>query len=193
MPIGTLLFAESREQATADVRAAIEVGAELQNAPFQAFVHTNAGGQLLRSGSPKDAEQLLGQGVEFARVSGNVAMEGLALSTLAASYSVRGDPDTMRTFRQAIETTWSHRDVSNCLRAIEYYGLHLFGSGRALESSRVLGFLEERYSLTHPKSSDVLASHRADPAHAESIARGAAMTREEIVSYALSLTEEPPG
>ena len=101
-----------------------------------------------------------------------------------------GHPDARATFHQAIQFTWDHRVASSSLMTVEHLGLWLSGQGQHGAVATVFGFLDSNFSLSSGRTSKLLAECRADPSLVDAFARGAAMTRDEVVEYALSLTEE---
>lgn len=180
----------SPAQAAAIVKNIVQISAGLRNEPLQAVVHFNIGIGFLRAKRYEDAELQLKQGVEFARASGAVHVEGGVLSALAAAYAAQGRAEAGSAFQAAIRRAWENRDWRTIAQALSSYARWLARNNREQESAVVFGFLVEHEVFTEAELPALVHSLRGDPALTDSFVRGAVFTRDKVVSFALAIPSE---
>ena len=186
----TALMAESPEQATAQIERALEIAETLDNSPLYTSILGAAGIRAMRDGQPVVADLHAQRTIQFSRESGSLQQEAFGVGTLAWSHAVRFLPTAGALFHDANGLTWGLRDWGNCLQTVEHYGVWLAGGSRKDEATALLAYLAKHHFFFDPATAELVEELRTDSALADALARGAAMTRDEVVAYALSLTED---
>ena len=184
----TAIVLPSRDRAVSNAQEAQRIAVSLRNVPLLSGALTCAALRAELDGSPEEAERIAKQSIEVARASGATVMEDSALMTLAQSYAARRHPEAGLAFHEAIRVVSDRGDFGNLLRSNEQCAHWLRACGRDEEAATILSFILESHNFFDSDSPAQLEDLRADAALKDVLLRGAAMTREEVIAYSLSVT-----
>jgi predicted ATPase/class 3 adenylate cyclase len=170
----------------------LRLAAEVDNAAARSFALGHRGMEAHSRGDVATAIDLLGQAVDEAKHGGLLVLQGgwmtgIAFVVSGITTNDRGSGEAFgRVLRHAADT----RDGLSALTGLEALSIHLAATGRLPEAALILGHLEHNNRRTADMAAFRAGADSAVGGYADAAAckaRGASMSRDAVVAYALGV------
>ena len=163
-------------------------------APLWIAMHLSVTGlDLVWSGKPHEARRLIQEGLRLCEETRTTA-RGVALIGLALAATAIDDDEARLELRDALVELHGLNDWNGVWIAAENLAIHWIRVGALEPGAVVLGHLEANgrsQALLLPARAAAIDVLRADTEAARAQARGASMTREQVVAHILDCLDDP--